>query len=728
MIYLIDDKKERQEKDYNWSSNKIKSYCEILQPIYNLEELQKNRDKIFKESRIILYHESFIDKSILSDVAAQKRKELTEFAERENKYLVYFSGGNDTRQIDGNIAYISDATLYQNLEFFLKAYKNEDFNFGYLVYGADPKLEEKLKNKQLELIKETEKEEVKEVKGKQNLFLRPSDDFISNPILNIKKETLWEASDNYLNEFVEEKLNDEKYDNLFIPLCFGDTLSDFNGLKLAIHVRCSKSLNQCTNIFIYSFVKSGYLVNHLYFDVLKTKNVKLIEFSKEEIFSAANSNKVKLSNVELTQEISKIKLNPPKDYHDNHSIANEWAIYRWSKTLNVPDVDRNKKIENRVECSLYFKYLKTIYPIAESSIISQNNLRIKYSRKPRVLYIDDEAEKGWGEIFDFIFYQNKEIYFDYLLEDFKSINQEDLIKAALQKIEVDEIDLVLLDFRLIPADFNTNNIEYITGVRLLNKIKESNPGIQVIIFSATNKIWNLQKLQEAGADGFILKESPENSLDESFTMSSVENLIQTINKCFEHIFLKDFYTKIKELRADLIPRKNYRIASNPLDANFVDEVLKWLELSCQLLSKNIDTASKTSSFLFIFSVLENLSNQIVSSDSIRVNFREGHHYEFEFARVSKRLFYFSWDKETGLYSKTNNKLKLAKAGIPWAQKILNTLDYLNSNLEDELDLNEVIGKRNDIIHANSTLNAKLEVSNLEIINLFNTVYKGLKMI
>lgn len=92
MVYLIDDKKERQENDYNWTFSKLSNYKEILHPIYSLEELQGNSSKIFKEAKVILYHESFIDKSILSDEAAQKRKELTDYAQRENKYLVYFSG------------------------------------------------------------------------------------------------------------------------------------------------------------------------------------------------------------------------------------------------------------------------------------------------------------------------------------------------------------------------------------------------------------------------------------------------------------------------------------------------------------------------------------------------------------------------------------------------------------------------------------------------------------
>ena len=727
MIYLIDDKKERQENDYNWSFDRLNNYKDILKPIYNLNELQENRIQFFRGAKVILYHESFVDKSILSDEASQKRKELTEYAQKEGKHLVYFSGGSDTRQLEGNVAYISDATLYQNLEFFLKAYQNNNINLEYLVYGSDPKLEQKLKDRQLELIKEIENEEIKEIKGIHNLFLRPLDDFISNPILNSDIETLWEASDEYLNKFIKGKLQEKQYDNIFIPLCFGDTLSDFNGFKLAIYIRCSKILNQFTNVFIYGFVRFSFLINHRYFNVLKTKNVKLIGFSKEDIYNAVSSKKDKLTSIELPKEISKIKLPPPKDYYDNHSIANEWAIHRWSKTINVSD-DRIEIIENKIEENLYFKYLKAVYPINKTNVISDDKLRINYSGEPKVLYIDDEVEKGWGEIFADLFEDKNNIYLDWLIEDFKNITQDKLIDNAIKKIVRDDIDLVLLDFRLLPRDFSEVNIKEITGVKLLRRIKKLNPGIQVIIFSATNKVWNLQKLQEFGADFFILKEAPDNSIVADFTKISVQKMLLAINECFERSFLKEFYIKIEELKADLLPRKNFKRVANPLDANFVDEVLKWLELSCQLISININKASNTSAFLLLFSVLENLSNQIVSTQPIKINNRSEKHFEFEFSRLSQRLSEFKCDKETGFYTKTNHYLKTSSPSIPWAQKILNTLDYLNSCLEIELNLNEVIGKRNDIIHANSTLHGKLEVSNLEIISLFNTVYKGLKKI
>ncbi|WP_197026347.1 response regulator [Polaribacter sp. Hel_I_88] len=564
---------------------------------------------------MILYHESFIDKSILSDEAAQKRKELTDYAQRENKYLVYFSGGSDTRLLERNIAHVPDFILYQNLHVFLNAYKNNDLNLNYLLFGSDPKLEEKLKVRQLELIQETEKEEIKEVKGKQNLFLRPLDDFISNPIINSDNETLWEASDDYLNEFIEENLNEKPYDNIFIPLCFGDTLSDFNGLKLAIYLRCCNTINQCSNIYIYGFVGFSSLVNHSYFDVLKTKNVELIDFSKKSIHQSAILFKNKIQENELSKEISKIKLSPPKKYFDSHSVANEWAIYRWSKTINV-SAEKIEGIENKIESNLYFKYLKTIYPINNANVISGDKLKINYSGDPKVLYIDDEAEKGWEEIFAEFFGDKNNIYFDYLIEDFKNLTQDQLIKSSLQKIKEDDIDLVLLDFRLLPSDFITKNLEEVTGVKLLKEIKELNSGIQVIIFSATNKIWNLQKLQDAGADGFILKESPENSSDINFTSRSVIRMIELIEDSLRKSFLKRIYDRLKPLLklVDSSIKKKPKNYNLNIQQTYLIKYQDYLVSADYILRKSTDELKF--SFLQLVLIVEDIIKTFYISDSI----------------------------------------------------------------------------------------------------------------
>ena len=88
---------------------------------------------------------------------------------------------------------------------------------------------------------------------------------------------------------------------------------------------------------------------------------------------------------------------------------------------------------------------------------------------------------------------------------------------------------MILDLRLHKEDFNNKPIDEITGFKILEKIKNHNKGIQVIIFSATNKIWNLQALQNAGADGFIIKESPNNNFEPGFTKQSIEKMLQSIS-------------------------------------------------------------------------------------------------------------------------------------------------------------------------------------------------------
>lgn len=82
----------------------------------------------------------------------------------------------------------------------------------------------------------------------------------------------------------------------------------------------------------------------------------------------------------------------------------------------------------------------------------------------------------------------------------------------------------------------------------MQEIKKINAGIQVIFFSATNKIWNLQKLQELGADGFIIKESPENSMNPDFTSETILQFKSTIETAFKKRFLKEVFIRCNEIK------------------------------------------------------------------------------------------------------------------------------------------------------------------------------------
>lgn len=589
MIYLIDDKKDRQYKDFGWGDDKFTQYAGFIKPLYSIEEIAQIGENLYKEKNIILYHESFLDFTYDSKKALEQRKKLQKIAETKTDLsIAFFSGSQGSRSLNGNIAYLPVSILYQNLEILTNQHKQGSIELKYLLFGRKPEIEEELNEILIQANRSIENNPIK-ISGR-TLFIHPDEDFIQNAILNAHKEEIYQDKDSDMSEIAIKLLSDNEYDNIFIPLCFGLTLSDYNGLRLTTHIRCTPSKNQLKRIFIYGFVGLDYLVDHEYFNILKTKNVELVPYSKKAFEVAANKNFEPLKPEELSKEILKLKLDPPLNYDDSHSIANEWAIHQWAKTIGCDKTDKLAKVFQNVETNLYFKYLKTINPISELSIISPEKLKFKYEGKPKVLLIDDEADKGWYEIFAFLLGDLNGIYTDYLGIDFKKLSSDEIIENSIEKIFNDDIDIVILDFRLNPSDFKNKSSEQITSVKLLKKIKEINPGVQVIAFSATNKIWNFQALIESEVDGFIFKDGSEN------VNLTIISLIDKIKLCSEKAFLlKPLYEIFKEIKQN---------ASN-LSESFKNNIVKNLSICFELLVKSFLVSKyRNYAYLQLFLIVE----------------------------------------------------------------------------------------------------------------------------
>ena len=528
--------------------------------------------------------------------------------------------------------------------------------------------------------------------------------------------------DQQLTGIISENIIDDEFTNIIIPVCFGDFLSNFLGLRFATHIRCTTGINQHANIFLYSFTGIKDYFSNECFNILRTKGVFLIDYNIDSIINSTFIKEKQLSKSNLVHEVKKLKLDVPLNYEDPHSIANEWAIYRWANTISTKD-ESIGKIESKLENDLYFKYLKTIYPTSEFQLLKEDDLKLNFEGKPTVLYIDDEAEKGWKEIFEKILIDNNNTDFIHLGNEFNEKTKNEVVEFSLKKVIDKDVDLVILDFRLHKEDFEKIPIEDITGYQILKRIKEYNKGIQVIIFSATNKIWNLQALQEVGADGFIVKEAPENSNDPGFTKKSIENMMISINSCFEHSFLKYFESKHNQLKFELLPRKEFNQTSKPLPKEFVDEVLKWSGLCLNILHNKLNQGNLTSTFLLYFSIIENMSNRVIETEN---PIHEGKFYKFQFRKNFQRLNNFIEDEENeGFYRKTNSKYKSKSRRLAWAIKIYNTIDFISDDQYSLESINELVSKRNKIIHLNSTFGDVIEIEKKDIILLNDIMNKGL---
>lgn len=597
MIYLIDDKKTRQ-KDFGWSEEKFAQYASYLTPLYNIDDVANIGENLYNDGNIILYHESFLDFTVDREKAVEQRNKLTEKVDAINGLSVaFFSGSQSSRSLHENVAHLPVAILYQNLEVLIHQDKQHGKYLKYLLFGETPEIEEKLNEKLTQANKEIETDAA--VFSGNNLFIRPNLRYIQNAIENATEGTIFnDVSDERLSEKINEWLGITAYDNIFIPLCFGQTLSDYNGLRLATHIRCTETPNQLARIFIYGFVGLDYLIDNEYFNILKTKNIELVPYSKKAFAEAVNRDSLVLRKDELQQEIARLKLEPPLNYADSHSIANEWAIHQWAKTIGCEETNELAKVFQNVETNLYFKYLRTTNPISEIDKFSPEKLKINFEGTPKVLLIDDEVEKGWYEIFAYLLGDLNDVYIDYLGDDFKNQNQEDIIDKSIKKIVQDDIDVVILDFRLNPNDFIDSNPKDISSIRLLKKIKGLNPGIQVIIFSATNKIWNLQALQVAGADGFIFKDGSEN-IHQTIN-SLIENFKTTLVKAS---WLKSIYKSFDRIKTNAIDLSNHFIVN--LENN--------LSICFELLIKSFETEKYINyAYLQLFLIVE----ELIKEDSL----------------------------------------------------------------------------------------------------------------
>ncbi|WP_296317641.1 response regulator [Winogradskyella sp. UBA3174] len=715
MIYLIDDKRKRQKIDFGFNEDKINNFVNELRPIYDLQELIVNSQNIFKKGNTVLYHESFLDNSLYSNEALDKRKHLEEFAKTNSDFnLVFFSGSKSNRNFEDNVVHLPVSILYSNLEAFLYQVQEEVLDLNFLLFGNKPEIENELNEKLKIALREIEAEAAN-IPNQKSLVFRTTKNYIQNAIENAEEETLFnkDISDAKFTDYIEKYLDKVKYDNIFIPLCFGSILSDYNGLRLATLIRCTDTMNQLTNVYLYGFVGMDYILNHECFNILKTKNVKLIPFQKSAFQKTALEVKEVLTKEELPNEIQKLKLNIPKDFDDNHAITNEWAIYKWNFTIPNPIYDKIDDVLDTVENRLYFKYLQTLYPTSKFSSIRETELNFLNSFSGKVLLIDDNYKKGWFDIFKSLFKASKDLQFDKLEINYRTLSRDQIIEDAYNSIidtKTQEInyDVIILDFRLHSSDNNEVNIDLISGMQILNKIKEFNPGIQVIIFSATHRIWNLQLLQNAGADGFVIKENVENSLDSEFSKNNIISCLNLIKHSLKREYLKKIWLNIDSINTSLKsnPLKKYFTSNFELlkALSYQNLILEELELSYTILESEQKNKYAVA-MLSMYKIIECLADIFVTSETANGILLFWDNTEVKFCKYSDRTYTLISKNNvisSHSYKSTSNKVQCL---------IREKLNLEDDNISQFIF--EISKYRNDYIHPDNRFNlTKLESSKI----------------
>lgn len=423
--------------------------------------------------------------------------------------------------------------------------------------------------------------------------------------VDFDKDVDFYINDNLTEGNLKQKL--ENCDIVFIKVSLSKNYLEYLGLRLAYHIRLTKSLGERANIPIVIIAEESFQYLGLTYpepSILFTKGIYLIKETLDDYDRTLkwfNDRRIKPLD-DFSSFVSSITVNPPANYLSPHSIANEWSILRWAKVLGIStEREALKDVRSNIESLLYYKYLQAKYPIKAEP----DKAAFKINGKGRILYIDDEWNKGWNEVLSNYFATSSaEIEFETLKYDFKDKSHQDILKACDRKIQSFKPDVVLLDLRLSDSDFsNSQNSKHLTGYKVLQAIKSFNPGIQVIIFTASNKVWNYTELHKAGCDDFILKESPELSIDNEYSRNAIAKIASSVSSAFKMSFLKKVYLEMAEVERQ-IP-----VANNDEEADFITRLKNNLNIAFKLLNETKVSAKYYNyAYLQLFQIIEDFSN------------------------------------------------------------------------------------------------------------------------
>jgi|688.fasta_scaffold42821_2 DNA-binding NarL/FixJ family response regulator len=419
--------------------------------------------------------------------------------------------------------------------------------------------------------------------------------------VDFDKDVDFYINENLTNGALKQKL--ELCDIVFIKLALSNNYLEFLGLRLAYHIRLTKCLgNKAIIPIVFIGEEELQFIGLAYSEpsILLTRGIYLIKESYESYKDIMNYiTSIKPLN-NLATFINSISIKPPSNYLSHHSIANEWSILRWAKVIGMSTNNGIlNELNTNVESLLYYKYLQAKYPIDKEPNLEP--LRIE--GKGRILYIDDEWNKGWSVFLEKFISSSPGIELETLKYEYNDKSQDEIILECQKKIQNYKPDVVLLDLRLAETDFSDKiKSNELTGYKILKNIKLLNPGIQVLIFTASNKIWNLTELQNAGSDNFLLKESPDLSIDNEYSKNAIENLVNAISVAINMSFLKKVYSKISEIEA------LYTISNNDEESEFIVRLKNNLNIAFKLLTNSKYSVKYFNyAYLQLFQIIEDFS-------------------------------------------------------------------------------------------------------------------------
>ncbi|HCN38083.1 MAG: response regulator [Saprospiraceae bacterium] len=437
-------------------------------------------------------------------------------------------------------------------------------------------------------------------------------------------EEIDSAITNYLTN-----LNNKEISSITLPVNLSQNFLELSGIRVGHHIRLTKELKyrKVPLIFYGSLELETLAKISPLSSILFTPNVYYVNISRysfEDIVKYINAISLSLNDFDFNKYLDFVRIEPPANYQSHHSVDNEIALIEWSKYLRCDN--QIVEVKENLKNGLYFKYHSVLNPVESP----ETGTQFEITEKGNILLIDDEWEKGWKDFYNYFFHYSGQIWLDTLSIDFKSLSQTEIIQEAKNKIETFKPDVILLDLRLCDIDFEDElPSNKLTGIQILDIVKNINKGIQVIITTASNKVWNFEAAKKYGANGYIIKSG----------ISNIKEDIKNLKTLIEEGLKRSSFLKIinQKLKAAIQCWDNYKIHQRRNLTDQMHDTLWHANLKLQIkdfLNNAFDTINNdeiqerfTISILLLYRVIEMLNEFFIVEEG--TYFKKDISYKFD---------------------------------------------------------------------------------------------------
>lgn len=218
---------------------------------------------------------------------------------------------------------------------------------------------------------------------------------------------------------------------------------------------------------------------------------------------------------------------------------------RDNKTISVTEM-RERASDPQVRNALYLFDKSTAL---EDEFSDEDRSRLKRHRDTlreselKIGLIDDEAQQisrgpggdiGWQQVFSHVLYDNERQVVDLLddqhldvrLDPTDEDSLENLLGQIRNRLDPDPLACIFLDLRLLEDSTKPGDVASVSGVEVLDEIREVEPSLPIIVTTASNKVSSFFEITKTGGDAYWVKQGMDEKRDARESVLNYERLMR----------------------------------------------------------------------------------------------------------------------------------------------------------------------------------------------------------